>query len=136
MTYLEEGTYTFTSKNGANFTIYASPYTPACGDWAFAYDHNQDRSDEPHQVANRPKSIAKHPIPVFPNIDIIMTHGPPKGILDMCPRGIVGCPKLLQALRRARPWINCFGRIHKWNGVKSVDWRPEDSNTGNGSKRT
>jgi predicted phosphodiesterase len=26
--YLEEGTHTFTLKHGANFTIYASPYTP------------------------------------------------------------------------------------------------------------
>ena len=28
ITYLEEGTYTFTLGNGAKFTVYASPYTP------------------------------------------------------------------------------------------------------------
>ena len=131
VTYLEEGTYTFTLKNGANFTIYASPYTPACGDWAFAYDHGQDRFNELHQVADGSKSIAKHPIPEFPNIDVVMTHGPPQGILDICPQGNVGCRNLLQAVRRARPRMHCFGHIHEGNGVKSVDWRFEESETSN-----
>ncbi|KAL8944293.1 MAG: hypothetical protein Q9211_000651 [Gyalolechia sp. 1 TL-2023] len=45
--YLEEGTYLFVLENGAKFTIYASPYTPAFCDWAFAYEHKQDRFSQP-----------------------------------------------------------------------------------------
>ena len=122
VTYLVEGTHTFTLRNGAKFTIYASPYTPACGDWAFAYDADQDRFNEAHQVADGVKSIAANPIPSFPDVDIIMTHGPPKDILDECPQGNVGCPNLLRALRRTRPRMHCFGHIHEGNGVKVVDW--------------
>src|SRR5688572_939122 len=33
--YLTEGTYTFDLTNGARLTVYASPYTPAYGIWAF-----------------------------------------------------------------------------------------------------
>lgn len=36
VTYLEEGTGTFTLDNGAKFTVYASPYTSGSGGWAFS----------------------------------------------------------------------------------------------------
>ncbi len=123
--YLDEGTYTFDLKNGASFTIYASPYSPAFCDWAFAYEHDQDRFNEAHQVADGVKSIAKHPIPS--DVDIIMTHGPPKGILDECLQGNAGCENLLQALRRVRPRMHCFGHIHEGNGVQIVDWESKES---------
>lgn len=125
--YLEEGTYTFTLINGATFTVYASPYSPACGDWAFAYERDQDRFNGAHQVSDGVESIAKHAIPNFPNVDIVMTHGPPKGILDECPQGNVGCKNLLQALRRARPRMHCFGHIHEGNGVEVVEWGFQES---------
>ncbi|MCJ1228652.1 hypothetical protein MMC12_005313 [Toensbergia leucococca] len=125
--YLDEGTYDFTLKNGARFTIYASPYSPAFLNWAFAYEHTQDRFNEAHQVADGVESIAKHSIPSFPNVDIVMTHGPPKGILDHCQQGIAGCGNLLQALRRARPRIHCFGHIHEGNGMKVVDWDSQEN---------
>ena len=119
--FLNEGTHLFTLKNGARFTIYVSPYTPAFGDWAFAYKHHEDRFNISHHVANGATSIATHPIPDA--VDIVMTHGPPKGILDWCAEGNVGCNHLLQAIRRVKPKIHCFGHIHESNGVEVIDWR-------------
>jgi len=66
-----------------------------------------------------------------------MTHGPPKGILDWCPGGSVGCENLLQALRRVKPIMHCFGHIHEGSGIEIIDWRehsndevlPPDGNT-------
>jgi hypothetical protein len=52
----------------------------------------------------------------------MMTHGPPKSILDKCRDGSVGCPKLLYAVSRARPLIHCFGHIHEGYGAKVVTW--------------
>ena len=130
VTYLEEGTYDFTLKNGAQFTIYASPYTPACGDWAFAYDCDHDRFNEPHQLSGGATSIAEHPMPSFPDVDIVMTHGPPKSILDEYPQGNEGCRNLLHALRRARPRMHCYGHVHEANGMQLVDWQPMDSESG------
>ena len=117
---LNEGTHSFTLKSGAKFKIYASPYTPAFCDWAFAYEHNQDRFNGPHQVADGATSTAANPIP--DNVDIVMTHGPPRGILDWCPQGNVGCPNLLQAIRRVKPMMHCFGHIHESYGVEIIDW--------------
>ncbi len=121
VTFLIEGTHSFTLRNGAKFSIYVSPYTPAFCDWAFAYKHDEDRFNSPQQTANGVTSIATNPIPN--DIDIVMTHGPPKGILDWCPQGNVGCPNLLQAVRRAKPLMHCFGHIHEGYGVEAVDWK-------------
>ncbi|KAI4729621.1 Metallo-dependent phosphatase [Aureobasidium sp. EXF-10728] len=100
VTYLEEGTHTFTLKNGASFSIFVSPYTPAFGDWAFGAAPSE----------NRFANLQDH-------IDIMMTHGPPKNILDLCPDGNVGCNYALDALRHtinARPAeIDKTERWHK-----------------------
>ncbi|KAL8684787.1 MAG: hypothetical protein Q9224_006134, partial [Gallowayella concinna] len=85
ITFLNEGTHSFTLKNGAAFSIYVSPYTPAFCDWAFAYEHHEDRFNEPHQTAKGITSIATSPI--LDHTDIVMTHGPPKGILDWSSQG-------------------------------------------------
>ncbi len=121
VSFLNEGTHTFTLKSGAKFTIYVSPYTPTFGDWAFAYEHDQDRFNGKHQTAHGITSIATNPIPE--DVDIVMTHGPPKGILDWCPEGNVGCENLLQAVRRVKPMIHCFGHIHESNGIEIIDWQ-------------
>jgi hypothetical protein len=43
VTYLREGMHTFTLKSRARFTLYASPYQPKFGDWAFGYERDEDR---------------------------------------------------------------------------------------------
>ena len=124
VSFLHEGTHRFRLKNGTEFTIYVSSYTPAFGDSAFAYQHHEDRFNEPGHVANGATSIATHPIP--DTVDIIMTHGPARGILDWCPEGNVGCENLLQAVRRVKPKMHCFGHIHESNGAEIVDWGRDD----------
>ena len=68
--YLEEGLYTFTLDSEVNFTVYASPYTPAFNNWASGYDSKQDRFN----------CEAKNPISA--GADIVITHGPAFGFLD------------------------------------------------------
>ena len=134
VTYLEEGTYTFTLANGARFTIYISPYSPEFCDWAFPYKRNENRYSEADEVAKGVKSIAKHPISA--NVDIVKTHGPPKDTLDTCPQGNVGCPRILQAVQRVRPLMHCFGHIHEGNGAMVQNWDGEhlqQTNTGTDS---
>ena len=118
--FLNEGTHTFTLNNGATFTIYVSPYTPAFGDWAFAYKPDEDRYNDRSHAAQDVTSIATNPIPE--GVDIVMTHGPAKGILDLCPQGNVGCGNLRRALHRVKPKIHCFGHIHEGYGIEVVDW--------------
>ncbi|KAJ5254911.1 hypothetical protein N7497_007613 [Penicillium chrysogenum] len=57
-------------------------------------------------------------------VDVVMTHGPPKGIMDYTHSGErAGSPDLFRALARARPQMHCFGHIHEGWGAKLVTWR-------------
>ncbi|KPI34309.1 Metallophosphoesterase domain-containing protein 1 [Cyphellophora attinorum] len=95
---LDEGTYVFNLQNGAQLKVYASQYTPAWGgDWGFQY-----HPDKAYNFA------------IEPNTDIAITHGPPRGILDMSNRGErAGCPHLFTAVAKVKPKIHCFGHIHE-----------------------
>jgi hypothetical protein len=131
VTYLEEGLNTFTLKNGATFTIYTSPYTPEFCDWGFPYARNEDRFNPAQHVASDVKCIAKNPVPDFPGIDIMMTHGPPEDILDWTYNGAnVGCRALMRAVSRARPLLYCFGHIHEACGAKMVTWKDDKTKIG------
>ncbi|KAM0543384.1 hypothetical protein ACHAPJ_012343 [Fusarium lateritium] len=103
--YLTEGVHEFTLENGARLRLYASPWTPSYGGWAFQYDYSHDFN-----------------IPT--GIDVAMTHGPPEGICDFA--GMTGthagCPDLLAAVTRAKPKIHCFGHIHEAWGTHHVSW--------------
>lgn len=56
------------------------------------------------------------------NVDILVSHGPALGILDMTERGErVGCPFLLKELRRIKPRLHIFGHIHEDRGVIELD---------------
>ena len=46
--------------------------------------------------------------------DILITHGPPKGMLD----NKMGCEKLLLRIDSVRPKIHCFGHVHGQNGIE------------------
>ena len=104
---LDEGNHQFDLENGARLTVYASPLTPSLGDWGFQY-----RPDQGHifDVSNE--------------VDIMITHGPPKGIMDYTDdKRRAGCPHLFEAVARARPRLHCFGHIHEGWGAKMVTWR-------------
>lgn len=51
--------------------------------------------------------------------DVLITHGPPHGILDACPTS-QGCQDLLSAVRRVAPSVHVFGHIHEGSGVVEI----------------
>jgi predicted phosphodiesterase len=111
LVFLDQGTHRFTLQNGALLTVYASPYTPALGAWGFQYHPNRG-----------------HDFSIGKGVDLVMTHGPPKGIMDYTyGRERAGCPNLFAAVARARPQLHCFGHIHEGWGAKLVTWRDEPS---------
>lgn len=120
--YMEEEIRTFVlPSTGARFTVYASPYTPEFCAWAFAYPRSEDRFNYGQG--------AKTPVPDYPGADILITHGPPYGILDQVVGGgqSVGCEHLFRAVRRARPAVHVFGHIHEGYGARRVEWEGSGS---------
>lgn len=56
----------------------------------------------------------------------MLTHGPPRGILDETNHGEkVGCDHLLRAVARCKPRLHCFGHIHEGWGAGRMDWERE-----------
>lgn len=134
--YLEEGMSTHELSNGARFTVYASPYQPDFGDKAFAYFRHQDRYNPPPASPSAEDDGGKgtvyvadaSPVPDYGEVDLMITHGPPLGILDRNKHQMdVGCKHLLRAVQRARPLLHCFGHIHEGWGSGRMSWPPRNS---------
>ncbi|RAL60365.1 hypothetical protein DID88_000141 [Monilinia fructigena] len=129
--YLQEGLSNYVLENRAMLRIYTSPYTPEFGGWGWAYERNEDRFNGAGEREPGTKGVdLAQRIPSFAeskdgkNIDIIMTHGPPRNVLDKvdAPDGNVGCSSLLKALGRARPTLFCCGHIHEGHGAEVAKW--------------
>jgi Icc-related predicted phosphoesterase len=84
--------------------IWGSPVTPLYGG-AFGMSMAADRRTHWARIPE--------------GLDILITHGPPLGILDHDPRSErrEGCPQLLEAVFQARPRLHVFGHIHAGYGT-------------------
>ncbi|KAF1841487.1 Metallophos-domain-containing protein [Cucurbitaria berberidis CBS 394.84] len=123
VTFLSEGTHTFRISSGATFSIYASPYTPEYGTSGFQYPTNEDRFNPPENTPLWAHNVGTEESKVPSNIDIVMTHGPPKYILDSTSDGrSAGCEHLRKALERVKPKLHCFGHIHKSYGAQRIEY--------------
>lgn len=98
--YLENSGVTI---DGVSF--WGSPYTPEFLHWAFMY---------PQGPAAR---LYWDQIPA--NLDVLITHGPPYGILDQTAPGEahLGCEELLHAIEQKKPKVHLFGHIHGGAGT-------------------
>ncbi|KAK0650821.1 Metallophosphoesterase domain-containing protein 1 [Lasiodiplodia hormozganensis] len=138
VTYLHEGTHTFTLPNDdrggttttITFTVFASPYTPQHGESAFQYPSAHDRFNPPGSATTSTPPWATNvatPRSTIPEgIDVVMTHGPPKYVLDATGDGrSAGCEHLRRAVCRARPRLHCFGHVHGGYGAQRVWFKDE-----------
>lgn len=88
----------------AGIRFYGSPWQPWFLSWAF---------NLPRGEALREK-WAKIP----DDTDVLITHGPPQGILDRTYSGeAVGCADLLERIEAVRPALHVFGHIHEGAGI-------------------
>jgi Icc-related predicted phosphoesterase len=87
--------------------FWGSPVTPRFYDWAF----------------NRDSDIKNHWDLIPSDTEVLITHGPPKGILDLTNSGLnVGCPHLREKILDLKKLkIHAFGHIHEASGVLEVD---------------
>lgn len=105
------------------FKIWGSPYVPRYGDWAF--------------MKPRSKMMDKVWAHIDESADIIVTHTPPKGILDYSNRRIYdpkinttvnivedcGCLSLLKTINKVNPKLHCFGHIHSTRNIQNTGTR-------------
>lgn len=126
VTFLSEGTYRFTLSSGATFRVFASPYTPGSGTSAFQYPSNEDRFNFAGSAPAWAKNVGTATSIIPDNVNIFMTHGPPKYILDATANGeSAGCEHLRRAVERVKPRLHCFGHIHKSYGAQRLEFGVE-----------
>lgn len=101
--YLEDSA---TEVEGISF--YGSPYTPKHYFWGF-----QKGRDMLGQVWEK----------IPPNVDVLLTHGPPAGIRDEIEENNrIGCESLRQhVFGRVKPKIHAFGHVHECHGWESQE---------------
>ena len=98
VTYLEDSGVTI-----EGIKIWGSPITPHFGRWAF--------------IRKRGKIINKHWQLIPDDTDILLTHGPPHGILDRIYNyDQVGCEMLAKRIQEIQPKYAIFGHIHEAYG--------------------
>jgi Icc-related predicted phosphoesterase len=92
-------------ENGVK--IYGSAHTPNYHNWAFMLDQCEIQN-------------AWELIPL--DTRILITHGPPKGILDLSYRGEhIGCWDLANKVREVKPVLHQFGHAHEGAGEIVID---------------
>lgn len=86
--------------------FYGLPWTPEFCNWSFMLPAWGEKLKEKYEK-------------IPEDTDILITHGPPFGILDINNYGThCGCELLLERVEKTKPKIHCFGHIHNGHGVK------------------
>lgn len=91
--------------------IWGSPWTPKFFDWAFMLDAKKPAKEHWAQIPE--------------GLDILITHGPPYGILSRNSRGIeCGDMDLFERLLKVTPRVHVFGHIHESYGELKLQSEP------------
>lgn len=99
--YLNNSSVKLDFPGDRSLSVYGSPWTEQFGTWAFQYPPIRD--------------VWTDSVPA--GTDILLTHGPPKGHLDLQCKG---CPHLLGEIWRCRPRLVVFGHIHSGYGRQDI----------------
>jgi len=89
--------------------FWGSPYTPKFFSWAFMLERGEE--------------LRKHWEKIPEDTDVLITHGPPKNILDRCNNDgfHAGCEELLSKIKTIKPKCHIFGHIHEGYGKLTID---------------
>ena len=90
------------------FNIWGSPVTPLLGG-AFGIPSSRDRT--------------RHWARIPEDLHVLITHGPPFGILDRSPgeQEFMGDPELRDAVHVLRPKLHVFGHVHGGYGQTTIN---------------
>jgi Icc-related predicted phosphoesterase len=91
----------------AGLKIWGSPVQPEFNNWAFN--------------VGRGAAIRRYWSMIPANTDVLVTHGPPFGVLDKArpSSAHLGCEELAKAVEQIKPRLHVFGHIHGGHGSSS-----------------
>ena len=105
VTYLQDSSVTV-----EGLKIYGSPWQPEFCDWAFNLPRNGEQLEEKWNA-------------IDVDTDILITHGPAWGMLDIIPGNLrVGCEILTEKIKNSKVRTLICGHIHHSYGEMMRDW--------------
>lgn len=89
--------------------FFGSPYTPRFGRWYWMRDRGRHIGVKWDEIPE--------------GLDLLFTHGPPHGILDISVYDKVhcGCEELMKAVYDKKPRFHVFGHIHYYGGRQHTE---------------
>lgn len=106
ITYLEDRGTTIEGLH-----IYGTPWTPNFMEWAFMLDEEEDLYEKFQHIPS--------------GLDILVTHGPPFGVLDEVRDNYklryCGSKALKDVVEKQKPRVHAFGHIHMGYGQKQTE---------------
>ncbi|KAL6244292.1 hypothetical protein RBB50_008534 [Rhinocladiella similis] len=106
--YLQHSAVTLPFPDDRRLKVYGAPQIPKCGgkEFAFQYIRGQDAWTDT----------------VPDDVDILVTHNPPKWHLDLPESGGMGDEYELKEAWRVKPTLQAFGHVHSGHGKEAVWW--------------
>ena len=107
VTYLQDDLEVIGDDYSSSVKVWGSPWQPEFYDWAFNLPRGGEELKEKWDM-------------IPPNVDILITHGPPWGHLDTVvgQSTNLGCELLAEKIKVVKPKIHVFGHIHTGYGYK------------------
>jgi Icc-related predicted phosphoesterase len=106
--YLQHSSVDLPFFDGRKLKVYGAPQIPRCGgkEFAFQYERGQDAWSNT----------------VPDDVDILVTHNPPKWHLDLASSGGLGDEFELKEIWRTKPTLHVCGHIHAGHGKEYLWW--------------
>ena len=106
--YLQHDSISLTFPENRTIKIYGAPQIPACGGKEFAFQYARGQDAWSNTIPD--------------DVDLLVTHNPPKWHLDIPENGGLGCENELNEVWRVKPTLHVFGHVHAGHGKEHVWW--------------
>ncbi|KAK5939797.1 hypothetical protein PMZ80_008179 [Knufia obscura] len=106
--YLQHGEVTLTFPGDRKLKIYGAPQIPKCGGKEFAFQYERGVDAWSNTIPD--------------DVDVLVTHNPPKWHCDIAANGGLGCEYELKECWRVKPTLHVFGHVHGGYGREYVWW--------------
>lgn len=106
--YLQHSSITLHFPDERKLKVYGAPQIPKCGGKEFAFQYNRGQDAWSNTIPD--------------DVDVLVTHNPPKWHLDLPTSGGMGDEFELQEVWRVKPTVHAFGHVHSGYGSEPVWW--------------
>jgi hypothetical protein len=106
--YLQHSSVTLPFLGDRKLKVYGAPQIPKCGGKEFAFQYARGQDAWTNTIPD--------------DVDVLVTHNPPKWHLDLPQSGGMGDEFELKECWRVKPTLHAFGHIHSGHGKEACWW--------------